>query len=160
MGSTYSFVGLFNRFMQDGQNVHRSNAASKHKTMKASLLGIIAVMLLAFVGFSFNAKTEAAAVINYNATEVRMPGGKTIISGYFVNSGNADALVTYVELSVDITDSYGNYIWNDNSNFSNVGAYVPAGGSVRHTFTIWNNNAPQNNSLIKWNVNTHMYWKS
>ena len=117
-------------------------------------------MLLAFVAFSGNAITEAAAVINYNATEVHTPGGQTIISGSFVNSGDVGALVTYVELSVSITDPYGNYIWNDSSNFSNVGAYVPAGGSAYHTFTIWNDNAPRYDTTIKWHVDTHMYWQS
>ena len=158
MGIIDSFTKLFSSSVQDGQNVHSPGGALKRHPMKSYLLGTIAVMLLTFVSFSSHAKTEAAAIINYNATEVHTPGGQTIISGYFVNSGDVGALVTYVELSVDITDTYGNYVWSDNSCFSNVGAYVPAGGSAYHTFTIWNNSAPRYDDYIKWHVNTRMYW--
>lgn len=154
------FDSLARLFHNSRQNEHSPGAASKRKTVKSYLFGTLAAMLLAFVAFSGNAITEAAAVINYNATEVHIPGGQTIISGYFVNSGDVGALVTDVELSVNITDPYGNYIWNDSSNFSNVGAYVPAGGSAYHTFTIWNDNAPRYDATIKWHVNTHMYWQS
>ncbi len=154
------FARFFSASAQEGQIVPGANAVLRGKSMKSYLLGTIAVMLLAFVSFSFNAKTEATAVINYNATEVHTPGGQTFIGGYFVNSGNVDALVTNVELSVNINDAYGNYLWNDYSTFSNVGVYVPAGGSVYHTFTIWNNNAPRYDGTIRWNVNTNMYWQS
>lgn len=67
------FDSLARLFHNSKQNEHSPGAASKRKTVKSYLFGTLAAMLLAFVAFSGNAITEAAAVINYNATEVHTP---------------------------------------------------------------------------------------
>ena len=117
------------------------------------------VLLVAFaVGFGQSRSVEAAANIKFNATNVNLPGGETVITGVFVNHGNEGATVTSAVIKVQISDANGRPIWSDTCNFTDVDVWVPAGGSVTHAFHIHNDNCPGYDGRIKWHVNAQIFW--
>ena len=103
---------------------------------KLSMMLVLAMCLLA--GFVQTAEVSAQAHINFNAAGVYLRDGKTVVEGYLVNSGDTGATVSSAKISVLVRDSANNPFWEDSGLFSNVGVYVPAGGSVGHTFNIFN----------------------
>ncbi len=101
---------------------------------------------------------NAGANIKFNATEVYLPGGETVIVGNFVNRGNEGATITSAVIKVQISDANGRPIWSDVSNFTDVDVWVPAGSSLTHAFHIHNDNCPSYNGRIKWHVSADVFW--
>lgn len=132
------------------ENVKRF-ISQRHAFLFAVLLGF-----MLFVGQSGVA--SAAPNITFTATDVQCGRGATDIEGYFFNSGDTGATVSAAELSVEITDDDGNYVWADSSAFPSVGVYVAPGAQHWHVFRIHNANAPGYNGRIKWHVENHIYW--
>jgi len=123
---------------------------------------LVMVMLLAcFVGFNCGAesKCDAGANVKFQATDVYLNNGQSVIDGYFYNEGSTGATVTTVELSFTASDNAGNYIFSDSSSFSNVNAWVPAYSNVPWRFTIRNSNAHGYTGEIKWHVDNHVSFR-
>lgn len=112
----------------------------------ACLFGILAQMT----------EVSAQAQINFNAAGVYLRDGKTVVEGYLVNSGDTGATVSSAKISVFVRDSANNPFWEDSGIFSNVGVYVPAGGSVGHTFNIFNDRCRYYGGTIRWSVHTDL----
>ena len=111
------------------------------------------VMVLAcFVGFSGYTKCDASANIKFQATNVYLYNGKSVIEGNFYNEGDSGATVTTVKLSFTASDKAGNYVFSDSGLFSGVNAWVPAYGTTAWSFTINNSNTPGYAGTIKWHI--------
>ncbi len=101
-------------------------------------------------------EVSANANIVFNAAEVQLLDGETLIKGYLVNLGDAGATATAASISVIVQDDAGNVFWQDSGDFANVGVYVPAGGSHGHVFHIHNPNCRAYNGTIRWHVDNHI----
>ena len=123
---------------------------------KLSMMLVLAMCLLA--GFVQTAEVSAQAHINFNAAGVYLRDGKTVVEGYLVNSGDTGATVSSAKISVLVRDSANNPFWEDSGLFSNVGVYVPAGGSVGHTFNIFNDQCRYYGGVTRWSVHTDLWY--
>lgn len=117
-----------------------------------------AFLLCTAVALCFSSSASAAVNILFNATDVQVFPGGTKITGTLTNYGNEGATVRQAEVSVDVTDNDGNYVWSDSCQYGSVNVFVPAGGTVVHTFGIRNGNCPGYTGYIRWDVRTHLSW--
>ena len=119
------------------------------------------VLLMAFaISFGQSRITYASANIKFDTTNVYLEDGRTRMVGVFTNYGDEGATVTDATFQVDITTPDGRYIWSDSGDFSDIDAWVPAGGQVTWTFNINNDNCPEYQGRFKWNVNNRIWWES
>ena len=115
---------------------------------------LVMVMLLAcFVGLNYVAASKCdAGSVSFQATDVYLEPGQTVIEGTFHNAGDVGKQVTAVKLSFVANDTAGNYIFSDSCLFQNVNAWVPAHGNTNWRFTIHNSAAQGYSGKYEWDV--------
>lgn len=103
---------------------------------------------------------EAAANIQYKATEVTLQDGAVKIDGYYMNCGNTAGTVKDVSMDVSMEDMDGNPITAQEAVFGDVLCYVAAGAQVPWSFTMHNDEISAYEGQFQWHVHTHISWNN
>ena len=118
---------------------------------------VLVLFALLAAWFVMPRTADAAASIQFNATEVQMFAGQgTKIAGTLTNYGDMGATVNVAQLSVQVTDVNGNPIWSDFGTFNNVNVYVAPGATLRHAFNLRNLSCPSYTGEFRWHVSTDL----
>lgn len=120
--------------------------------MKKTILILLAVL----IAISSMAVVSANANIKFEPAKVYFDNGKLSVEGVFINNGDQNGTVDTAQLKIYLVYNDGEQILAG-GNFTNVGAFVPAGGTQNWRFNITGVNYTE---IGRWHVvsDIHYYW--
>ena len=136
-----------------------ANAVKISLTKFLIFFSLIAASEIFFVSSSANA--DAYIKIDVKNVEF-LDGYRIFMTATISNTGDKDANVNWVNMkSITIWDYNDNVLWNGAAYFSDVNAYVPAGGAINYSFTITDADDVSyfdSSTYRRWNVNYDVNW--
>lgn len=96
---------------------------------------LIICLIMIFV-LSIASTVSANANIIFNPSKVYFAdNGKLVVAGALINNGDQNGIVDNAQLKVYRVNDNGQFLLT-NANFTNVNAFVPAGGTLKWQFNI------------------------